>query len=260
MLFGIILNMKKHLLTPLFIILIATASVAAAKDYSANVAYTLKVIQALGYSDQAMSIEYVENEALDSVTSKMASQTSLLERAKAELSPYQNSDDLLQKIGADIITNNINSQIDLNQRQLSVYAKYKDKISEEDFTEEEWNDMISELDSGEHKDWTGVITQAQFAVLELVVLPNTGEHKGKITYKITKADKNRLLKKIDELFGTKIREITRNPDNHFYDSDEPKDNILLSAYRMRNILGSQTFEEIYKKNRLWGSSGGSLSK
>ena len=251
--------MKKIILASLYFLLICSFCFAKASESSPGYTYAYSVIETLGICDQAMSTQYGEDEAPDSIVSKMSAQNATLERAKSGLSGYLESEDFIAGIGSRVITKIINDQIALNNKQLEIYEKYKDK-SEEDFTEDEWNNMVSELGPEHYPAWKSVVTQAQFAAYNVIVMPKTGTPTGKIPSKISKSEMAQLVKKIDGLFGSRIQEAVKNADSKQYDAYEPRDNLLYSAYRMRNTLDSSTFEEMNRKNKLWGISSGSTTK
>ncbi|MFC1767290.1 hypothetical protein ACFLZ2_01900 [Candidatus Margulisiibacteriota bacterium] len=242
------MNIKGMITVIIFTILMASSCFAADNINSSEYIYADSVIRALILSDRALSMQENMIDQLGSYRESIADQNKLLERAKTLMKPYLECGDLKRELGADIIIKAADNRISINTVKLKVAEKYGLYVTEDDLSDHEYSDMISMLNSVPQNSWKGVISIAQYAVIDMAEKP----YSGSIKFSVSSSERNGIIKEVNKYFGEKIKEALKNEHNDYYDKEEEQQNILQAAYKMRTFLESSTYAEFHsKKNLLW---------
>lgn len=241
--------MKKLISVIICLSLMASSCFAAATQHSPGYSYAYNVIRTLGFCDRAELIKSGEEESPESTISKLTEKRSLLESARAIISPYLSNGTQSQRAVADSFIKCIDVEIRNADSNLKFANKMTNKYITEDEAIDATNTVIKEIESNGNNDFWRPVARACLLYVNAELakpLKPGAARKGKILFNITKAEKAQLKKWMNELWGGKIQDILGNPGKKYWDS-KPENNILSAAYGMWNILSSSTWEEYDKK-------------
>lgn len=209
---------------------------SGAKEGSDTTNFTFDVLQAMHYyyfstQEQSAKGEEVSTMLVNMMTSMMNS-VNRLESGNKMVDSYLNSDDELVKLIAAGMTTGANVVIEA-ENEFIEYLKNVDESDPNTYDDIEY--QLAKRNASEKEGYSTIaISAAQIGYLFFE--PAQSENpSGPIPYKVSKQERERILKEVDRLFGEELEE--------YKNSKGDVNTIIFGVSSIRNLLIPDTYEE-----------------